>query len=155
MSILPRNVLLSSLVVACVGLLSGCEIAPLQVTPQPREEIVEGPTDMPEIPAPDPAAAEVPEGYRVEVFAKDLIYPTSIEFGKNGEAYIAEAGYVYGDHAAPARVWRVSPDGELTIVADQLNGPVTDLLFHDGRLYISHRGKISVLLPRKDGGAGP
>ena len=140
-----RDALLTSALAGCMGLVAGCDIAPIQVIPQPREEIVEGPTDTPQIPPPDASAAEVPEGYRVEIFAKDLIYPTSIEFGKNGDTYIAEAGYVYGDAAAPSRVWRVSQAGELSIVADQLNGPVTDLLFHDGRLYISHRGKISVL----------
>src|SRR5207248_2303776 len=51
--------------------------------------------------------------------------------------------------AAPARVTRivrVSP-AELRseVVADQLSGPVTGVLWHKGRLYISHRGKISVL----------
>lgn len=145
MVISSRNLLLSSVALGCVGLLAGCDIAPLQVTPQPREQVVEAPGEMPQIPPADPAAAEVPEGYRVEVFAKDLIYPTSIEFGSDEDAYIAESGYVYGDPAAPARVWRVSKDGTMQIVADQLNGPVTDLLFHDGRLYISHKGKISVL----------
>ena len=139
-----RNIVMSSVVLASLGLLSGCDIAPLQVTAQPRDEIVEAPTETPQIPAPDPAAAEVPDGYRVEIFARDLIYPTSIEFGKDA-VYIAEAGYVYGDLAAPARVWRVSNDGQMAIVADQLNGPVTDLLMHEGRLYISHRGKISML----------
>src|SRR5205807_5097594 len=103
------------------------------------------PMEMPKIPAPDPAAAQVPSGYRVEVFARDLTYPTSIEFDDAGNAYIAEAGYVYGDEAAPARIWKVSGKGEMQVVADQLDGPVTDLMWHQGRLYISQRGKISAL----------
>src|SRR5947208_14698204 len=63
--------------------------------------------------------------------------------------YVAEAGYNYGDEAAPARVKRITrggPNQTVTeVVADQLNGPVTGILWHKGRLFISHRGKISVL----------
>src|SRR5215213_5184613 len=125
--------------------LAGCEVPPLQVTAQPRQEIQDAPKDLPKIPPPDAAAAQVPQGYRVEVVATDLIYPTSVEFDRSGNMFIAEGGYVYGDHAAPARIWRVSQDGEMKIIADQLNGPITDLLFFKDRLYISHKGKISVI----------
>ena len=128
-----------------MALVTACEVPPLQATPQPRKEIIEGAKEMPRIPAPDPAAAEVPEGYRVEVAVKDLVYPSSIDVDREGNLYIAEAGHVYGDPAAPTRIWRVTTDGRMSIIADQLNAPITDILWHDGRLYISHRGKISVL----------
>src|SRR3954471_3707915 len=123
----------------------GCEVPPLQVTAQPRQEIKEAPKDLPKIPPPNAAAAQAPQGYRVEVVARDLIYPTSVEFDRSGNLFIAEGGYVYGDAAAPARIWRVSQKGELAIIADQLNGPITDLLFFKDRLYVSHKGKISVI----------
>lgn len=132
-----RIVLVTS--IAIFGLIAaGCSIRPTY--PQgifPRE--------FPRIPAPSAAAAEVPAGYTVEVFVSDLEYPTSIEFDSAGNAYISEAGFAYGDPVSPARVVRVSPSGEMTIVADQLDGPINDLLWHDGRLFISHFGKISVL----------
>lgn len=105
--------------------------------------IGEYPKDMPLVPAPNAAAAWVPEGYKAEVFVKDLIWPSSIEFDYDGNIYIAEAGYVYGDPFAPARIFRVSEDGELTRYAEGFNGPITDILWHDGSLYVSHRGKIS------------
>jgi glucose/arabinose dehydrogenase len=42
-------------------------------------------------------------------------------------------------------VLHVTPDGRAEIVADQLNGPVTDLLWANDALYISHKTKVSRL----------
>ncbi len=103
------------------------------------------PESLPAIPKPDASAAQVPAGYRVEVVLADLTYPTSVEFDDAGTMYVAEGGFVYGDDVARARVLRFPAGGNAETVADNLNGPVTDLLWHDKRLYISHRGKISVL----------
>lgn len=105
------------------------------------------PRDFPRVPPPSAAAAQVPPGYRVEVVVGDLNYPTSIAFDDRGSLYIAEAGYAYGDPVAPARILRVSPGGEMHIAADQLGGPINDILWHQGRLYISHFRKISALEP--------
>jgi glucose/arabinose dehydrogenase len=103
------------------------------------------PKEMPKIPAPDAAASAVPAGYKAEVFMKDLIWPSSIEFDGSGNIYLAEAGYVYGDPFAPAQVLRVTPAGQVSRYADGFMGPITDILWHKGRLYVSHRGKISVV----------
>lgn len=103
------------------------------------------PKEQPKVPAPDAASAQVPPGYKVEVFMKDLIWPTSIDFDEAGNAYVAEAGYAYGDPFAPAQILRVSPGGTITRFAEQFNGPITDLLWHKNRLYVSHKGKISAV----------
>jgi hypothetical protein len=105
------------------------------------------PESLPAIPRPDANAAQVPAGYRVEVVMADLVYPTSVEFDDADNMYVAEGGFVYGDDVAQARVLRLPAGGSARPVAvvENLNGPVTDLLWHDKRLYISHRGKISVL----------
>src|SRR5688572_28772137 len=57
----------------CLLTLCACEVPPLQVTPQPRQQVTEPPAELPRIPYPDPAAAWVPAGYSVEVAVKDLI----------------------------------------------------------------------------------
>ncbi|GGK19367.1 hypothetical protein GCM10008955_10980 [Deinococcus malanensis] len=103
------------------------------------------PRDFPRVPPADAAAAQVPAGYRVEVVMRDLEHPTSVEMDDRGNLYVAEAGFSYGDPVAPARILRVTPAGEIAIVAEQLRGPINDLLWHQGRLYISHFGRISAL----------
>ncbi len=103
----------------------------------------------PKVPPPDASKVEVPDGFRAEVVVSGLTYPTSVEFDDDGAMYIAEAGYSYGDELPAPRILRVSPEGQIeTLVqGNPLVGPLNDLLWHDGRLFISHRGKISVLAP--------
>ncbi len=103
------------------------------------------PKDVPSVPDPSVDAALVPPGYCVEVFMKDLVWPSSIEFGEGGSVYVAEAGYVYGDPYATAQILRIAPGGQITRYADGFNGPINDILWHGGRLYVSHRGKISAV----------
>lgn len=102
------------------------------------------PEELLRIPSPKAEGAAVPTGFRAEVVLHSLTYPTSVEFDRAGRLYVAEGGYIYGDEVAVARILRVKDDGRLETIAEQLNGPITDLLWHDERLYISHRGKISV-----------
>jgi glucose/arabinose dehydrogenase len=105
------------------------------------------PADAPRIPPPDPAAAEVPAGFRVEVAFDQLMYPSSIEISADGTIYVAECGHFPGDDSQPARILKMTGKGpaERQVVASDLNPPITDLLWHEGRLFVSHRGKISVL----------
>lgn len=124
--------------IMAVLLLDGC-------IPRPSFPTGVFPDDRPRVPEPDAAAAKVPEGYQVEVFMKDLVWPSSIEFDEEGNVYVAEAGYAYGDPFSPAQVFRISSAGEITILSDAFKGPITDLLWYQGRLYVSHLGKISAV----------
>lgn len=128
---------------AVVLVVASCKIAPLQVIPQPRQ-VATAPAEVPKIPPPDAAAAQVPPGYKVDVVLSGLTYPSSVEFDGTGNMYVAEAGYIYGDESAPCRVLRVNPSGQVEVLVEQLNAPITDLLWHENKLYISHRGKVSV-----------
>ncbi|HEX7025744.1 MAG TPA: PQQ-dependent sugar dehydrogenase [Gammaproteobacteria bacterium] len=120
---------------------AGCAIRTKAV---PQVDLQSRP-ELPMVPSPSARAAWIPKGYRVEVVLSGLQYPTGVEFDNAGNMYVAEAGYVYGDAFAPARILRITPEGKVTVAADQLSGPVNDLLWHRNRLYISHRTKISVL----------
>lgn len=134
------------LLAALIGVgTAGCNLAPMQIVPKDRE-VVKEPPPIPEVPSPDPAAAAVPPGWRATVCASGLTYPTSVEVEEDGTLLVAEAGYVYGDHAAPTRILAIDGEGNVSVRAERgLVGPVTDLLLHDGALYVSHRGKISVV----------
>lgn len=90
-------------------------------------------------------AASVPEGYHVEIAAQGLNFPTSVELDDKGRLLIAEAGKVPGNDQSKPRILRISRSGqEETLIREGLESPVNDLLWHDGQLYVSHRGKISV-----------
>lgn len=133
------NSVYCSLAVLVVFIGFGCTIQ------KPTVPVGIFPKDMPKIPDADAAAAVVPAGYKVEVFMKDLIWPTSIEFDEGGNAYVAEAGYAYGDPFAPAQILRIAPNGQISRYAEGFNGPITDLLWHQGRMFVSHKGKISTV----------
>src|SRR5688572_5340083 len=126
-----------------IFILSACGI------PRPTFPVGVYPKDVAKIPAPDAAFAGVPAGYKVEIFMKDLIWPSSIEFDNSGNIYVAEAGYVYGDPFAPAKILRITPAGQISRYAEGFNGPITDILWYQDILYVSHRGKISTVA--KDG----
>lgn len=125
------------IIILCM--VTGCAI--------PRQSVPTGifPKELPKVPDADAGAAVVPAGYKVEVFMKDLIWPTSVEFDGSGNMYVAEAGYAYGDPFAPAHIFRITPTGQITRYAEGFNGPITDILWHQGRMYVSHRGKISAV----------
>lgn len=114
-----------------------------QTDSQKVQKAMKAMSELPGLPEPSGSAASVPDGYTVEVFASDLTYPTSVEFGETGVVYVAEGGFSYGDEVAPARIWKFAADGSRSLVAADLQGPITDLLWHDGKLFVSQRGKVS------------
>lgn len=90
---------------------------------------------------------EVLEGFTVELVLDGLTYPTSVEFDGDGGIFIGESGYSYGDPVAPARVLRLSRDGDIRIVASDFQAPLNDLLRHDDHLLIADRGRVLRLDP--------
>ncbi len=75
----------------------------------------------------DPHALHLKRGYRAEVVATKLTYPTSIAVSQPGTLYIAEAGRVYGPKTAEARIASIDEEGSIEAVADNFNGPINGL----------------------------
>jgi glucose/arabinose dehydrogenase len=88
--------------------------------------------------------------YRIEPVIWNLTLPSSITFDNNNNMYIAEAGFAYGGLVATPRILKVDNQSKsISVLVDRnLNGPITDIEFYDGKLYVSHRGIISTVEPK-------
>ena len=91
------------------------------------------------------------KGYVIQPVLWNLTLPSAVTFdNNNGTIYVAEAGYAYGGLQPQPRILKVQQNGNTSILVDRLlNGPITDIEFHDGKLYVSHRGAISTVDPNR------
>lgn len=77
-------------------------------------------------------------------------FPTSLAFDPSGTIYIGESGLPFGGGRPGGRLWRITPDGQRTQIAENLRPPVNGVTFHEGGLYVSeggHPGRISRFEP--------
>ena len=82
-------------------------------------------------------------GYTIEPVVWNLTAPDSITFDDNGNMYIGEAGYPFTNLPMIPRILKMEPNGNLSVFVDnKLNSPIVDIAFHDGLIYVSHRGKF-------------
>ncbi len=96
------------------------------------------------LPALNPADILLPEGYRIEVIATALNVPSTAIFDGN-DLIVAESGW---ENVAPPRILRIRPDASVSVIASTgLRPPVMGLALWHGQLYVSHRGKVSVVQP--------
>ena len=85
-------------------------------------------------------------GYTIEPVVWNLTAPDSITFDDYGNMYIGEAGYPFTSIPQVPRILKMEPNGNLSVFVDnKLNSPIVDIAFHDGLIYVSHRGKISTI----------
>ena len=98
-----------------------------------------------------PADVALPEGYRIEVVARGLTFPTGVAFDDRGRAYVTEAGYCYGEKWTTPRLLRVEDDGTTTVVATGDNPPWNGVDFHNGAFYVAQGGATG---SGADGGGG-
>lgn len=90
----------------------------------------------------DPEDLSIAEGYKAEPVVSNLSVPTTAIFDGD-DLLIAESGFL---NTAKPRVLRINSDGIVTVVASEgLEAPVTGLLAHENKIYISHRTKVSVV----------
>lgn len=90
----------------------------------------------------NPMDINVPPGYKVEVYAYGLDTPISMVFTEQGDMLIGDAGVISGN----PQVIRLR-DNQYEIVADGFNSPLTGINYLNGDIYVSHRGKITVIKP--------
>ncbi len=90
-----------------------------------------------------PGDLDLVAGYKAQIIAKDLTYPTGLAMDENGVIYIAESGFSYGPKTTEAKIMKINDKGLLEKVADKFEGPIGGITYKDGNLYVSHRGKIT------------
>ncbi|MBI4375395.1 MAG: glucose dehydrogenase [Elusimicrobia bacterium] len=90
-----------------------------------------------------PQDIAVPTGFRVELVASGLTFPTAVVFDDERRLYVLEAGYSYGDSWALPRLMRLEPDDRWTVIASgDRNGPWTGAVYHQGFFYIAEGGQL-------------
>ncbi len=95
----------------------------------------------------NPYDIEVPPGYRVELVAERLTFPTGVAFDDRGSAYVVESGYAYGEKFTTPRIVRIGGDRsvrEMIVAgAESTSGaPWNGIAFHDGALFVAQGGEI-------------
>ncbi len=89
---------------------------------------------------------EVPSGYRIELVAQKLTFPTGVTFGDRGQIYVVESGYAYGEKLTTPRIVEIGAGGtvrELFVGKDAPNGaPWTGITFHKDGLFVAHGGAL-------------
>lgn len=88
----------------------------------------------------DPRDVALPDGYLIEVVATGLSLPTGVAFDDQGQVYVVEAGYAYGDLWTTPRLVRVEPTGLITEIAAGQDPPWNGVTFHDGAFYVAAAG---------------
>ena len=80
-------------------------------------------------------------GYKVELVASGLSFPSGLDFDDKDNLYVTEAGYSYGEVWLEPRLIRIDSKGVATPVAvGTKNGPWTGLKYHGGNFYIAEGG---------------
>ena len=86
----------------------------------------------------------VPEGFRVDVVASGLTFPTGITFDESGQIYLVESGYSYGETWAEPKLLKLSSENRTEVVAKgDKNGPWNGVAFHDGSFFVAEGGALS------------
>ena len=90
----------------------------------------------------DPGDVSVPPGYRIEVVATGLTFPTGVAFGEGGEIYLLESGYSEGKKVIRPRLVEIDRKGGgvLRTIATGERGPWNGLAYHRGAFYLAENG---------------
>lgn len=104
----------------------------------------------------DPTDIALPDGYRAEVVATGLTFPTGMAFDDRGRAFVTESGYSYGEVFTTPRLLRLDEAGPIVVAEGGRNGPWNGVDAHDGFLYVAEGGQLEggrILRFDADGGS--
>jgi glucose/arabinose dehydrogenase len=97
----------------------------------------------------------LPENYKIESVATGLTFPTGITFDQQGQVYVVESGYSYGETWAEPRLLKLDASGTASVIArGEKNGPWNGVTFHNGFFYVAEGGELNggkILKISKDG----
>jgi glucose/arabinose dehydrogenase len=81
-------------------------------------------------------------GYKIDLVAEGFTFPTAAAFDGDGNLYVIESGYVYGEIWLEPKLIQVQPNGtQRQIAKGPKNGPWTGLTFYNGYFYVSEGGQ--------------
>lgn len=84
----------------------------------------------------------VPPGYKIEMVAHGLTFPSAVAFDDVGKLYVIETGYSYGEVWQFPRLLRINGNGATTTIATgEKNGPWNGMVYHKGSFYIAEGGQ--------------
>lgn len=102
-----------------------------------------------------PSDIALPQGYSIEAVAQGLTFPTGIAFDDQGQAYVIESGYSYGETWTEPRLLQLQENGTTRVIATgEKNGPWNGITYDNGKFYVSEGGELKggkILEISKDG----
>lgn len=91
----------------------------------------------------NPADIALPQGFKIEAVAQGLTFPAAANMDADGNLYVIEAGYSYGEVFQTPKLIRINNDhSQTTVLEGSSNGPWNCLVFHEGYFYISEGGQL-------------
>lgn len=92
----------------------------------------------------NPSDIALPNGYSMEVVATGLTFPTGLTLDEQGNLYVVEAGYSYGETWTVPRLLRLESSGAHSVIATgEKNGPWNGVIFHDENFYVAEGGVMN------------
>jgi hypothetical protein len=90
-----------------------------------------------------PADIALPKGYKIEVVASNLTFPTGVTFDEDENVYVIESGYSYGELFLQPKLLKIGKDGLATeLVKGGNNGPWNGVTYYKGSFYLAEGGEL-------------
>lgn len=91
----------------------------------------------------NPSDIALPEGYKIEAVATGLTFPTGITFDDDGQVYVIESGYSYGETWTEPRLLKLDASDKPDVIATGgKNGPWNGVTFNDGTFFVAEGGVL-------------